>query len=303
MAKSNVNALVSYKFTREINVFPTEDNLNQFEFLDCGKHRIQSFGWAKNGEGNFITTLENGDVVLRFRSQKKSPSKPEIERRVKAKVKIKEEELQRPLNKKDIKLLMASTLEEILPETFPANPVDQLVLITSVGDTKVVLVGAGSYKAAEDILGLLRKSIGSLPVVPVDLNVLPDEFMTDFVASRNESKPTHKFTLLENVKLEDPDGFQIGVGKGSVYDADIDDHLKKGAQVVQLDMNYDGIASMKLDSEGVLKGIKFSNDLKEFEDAENAETKLDQEATDLITLMYAKELYTALVEACEGIQS
>ncbi len=61
-----------------------------------------------------------------------------------------------------------------------------------------MVVDAGSAKKADDLLALLRKSIGTLPVVPVALKNPPEITMTEWL---NEGNLPASFTLEDEAEL------------------------------------------------------------------------------------------------------
>ncbi len=289
-----------YSFTRD-KLPMVEGMFEQFEFSTVGLHHSRHVGMVKDSEGNFMTILHNGDIVMTYRSQEKKVNKDELARRLAEKVTKKEIEFDRKLKKNEITALSTAITEELIPLTFPQAPKDTKVLFTKVGEQDVIIVGQGGLKACEDVTALLRKCIGSLPVVPLETNILPDELITQLVKDKH-IKQTSKFTLGDKVDMVDEDGLTIKVGSGSVYAAPTEQHIEQGATVTSLKLDYDGILQFVLNDKGEFKGVKLNTDIPEFEDAEQADVKLSLEATGLIEMSYIKLLTTAMVELLDGIQ-
>ena len=302
MSKHTLQAFVAYEFARKEGFTLSEADLVHFEFTSVGNHHLQHVGFVKNVDGDFVTTNSNGDRLLTYRSQQKKVNKAEVLRRLAVKIEVKEEEMGRKLKKGEKDALTQAIIEAIIPETFPDAPKDAILMLTRVSETDVLIVGGGSWKAAEDMTALLRKASGSLPIVPMDCNILPDELMTEMVDKRKD-KVLHKYTLGEKIAMVDGNGYDIKLGKGSVYDAPVEAHLEEGATVTQLELIYDGIISFTMTDKFEFKSVKVSNDLAEFNQAEDDEVQLDAEATTLIVMDNIKKMLAATVELMEGIQS
>lgn len=305
MAKSIIQAFTAYEFIKAGTVV-TEEALAKFEFSECGTHHLKHVGFVKDCDGNFITTLSTGDQMIKYRSQQKNVNKAEVERRVKVKIAEKEEEFSRTLKKAERDALTQAIIEAIIPETFPEASKDTTVMLTTVRGVQLLIVGAASWKASEDVTALLRKALSeagmSLPIVPVETNILPDELLTGMVEDR-EKTATHKYTLGEKLVMIDAEGYDIKLGKGSVYQAPVESHLEAGATVTQMELIYDGIISFVLNDKFEFKSVKISSDLKEINEAEENEQTLDNEALGIIAMSYVKEMFADITLLMEGIQS
>jgi recombination associated protein RdgC len=302
MAKAAiVQAFTVYEFARE-GFAMTEQMLADYEFTKVGKHHLKHVGLVRNVDGDFITTLSNGVRMLTYRSQQKKVNKAEVLRRLKDKVIEKEEEFERKLKKGEKDALTQAIIEGIIPETFPDASKDIVVMFTKIRDTEVMIVGGGSWKASEDVTALIRKACGSLPIVPCETNILPEELMTQMVEDRSKTA-NHKYTLGEKISMVDSEGYDIKLGKGSVYNAPVQSHLEAGATVILLELVYDGIISFVLNDKFEFKSVKISSDLKEIHEAEENEQQLDAEALGIIAMSYVAQMFDNIVEVMDGLQS
>ena len=84
----------------------------------------------------------------------------------------------RALKKKEKESLKEEILHTLLPRAFPRS--SQTFLWINAAENYLV-VDAGSSKKADDVLSLLRKCTGSLPVVPLALLNPPEITMTEWL--------------------------------------------------------------------------------------------------------------------------
>ncbi|MGZ2367733.1 recombination-associated protein RdgC, partial [Citrobacter freundii] len=71
-------------------------------------------------------------------------------------------------------------LHSLLPRAFSRNIITRIWVNTT---DHLVIVDASSARSAEDALALLRKTLGSLPVVPLSMEEPVELTMTEWVRS------------------------------------------------------------------------------------------------------------------------
>ncbi|MBL1494841.1 recombination-associated protein RdgC, partial [Klebsiella pneumoniae] len=76
--------------------------------------------------------------------------------------------------------LRDEVLHSLLPRAFSRNIITRIWVNTT---DHLVIVDASSARSAEDALALLRKTLGSLPVVPLSMEEPVELTMTEWVRS------------------------------------------------------------------------------------------------------------------------
>lgn len=164
------NCLV-YRFNREIDIDleKLEAQLGDFKFAPCGSQDKQKFGWtyAMPGQDQLLSHQAEGKILLCAKKEEKLLPASVVNDAVANKVDLLEEKENRRLKKTERDTIKDEVLLDLLPRAFTRSQLT--FLLVSVNDG-VILVDAASSKKAEDALALLRKTLGSLPVVPA----LPD---------------------------------------------------------------------------------------------------------------------------------
>ena len=260
-----MKAVSLFKFTKDsefkIKEMLQEDVLAQHKFSPCGDLDKRKIGFVKNvTSGTFVDEIHvegNSFHVVTIREQKKTPEKYLIEQEVDVKKVLfsSDSEGQEP-SKQLLKEWKEEATLKVLEITPPKKPVDFVIAIRNDG---VVFVEA-KPKQAENLLALLRKAIGSLPVVPLETEIP----VTDLLDTLVEKNVSDILTLGDKVELIDGESIKHTLTKGSVYNSDASDYVaKEGMNVMSLALEYDGVVSFKLTDELVFDGIKFSKDLFE----------------------------------------
>ena len=127
--KTTIKGFVAYKAAKEL-MMPTEQEMIMREFSTPEPSQQSRQGFVKGADGKFFTDLGNGDFILTHRKQDKVISKPELARRLKEVVKVKEAELGSKLKKGEIKDLEVGVILDLLPLTFANEPKDTTVMFT-----------------------------------------------------------------------------------------------------------------------------------------------------------------------------
>lgn len=140
-------------------------------------------------------------------------------------------------------------LHSLLPRAFVKNSRTQLWIDITNG---LIVVDASSAKRAEDALALLRKSLGSLPVVPLTT--------TEWVRSGNA--PTG-FTMGDSAELKAilTDGGVARVKKQDLTSDEIATHIEAGKVVTKLALDWQQRVTFTLTDSMVLNRVKFCDEL------------------------------------------
>ena len=172
------NAII-YQLIKEIDFSQIEDQLKECEFTPCSSADVSHFGWSAP-----LTTSENlahqanGKILLVAKREEKILPVEVVNRELNKRITALEEKEQRKLKKVERSSLKDDVIATLLPQAFSRIKTTALYIDTL---KQLIFVDAASSKTAEDALALLRKSLGSLPVVPLAFNCAPCEVMTRWV--------------------------------------------------------------------------------------------------------------------------
>ncbi|MGS3175063.1 recombination-associated protein RdgC [Aeromonas sanarellii] len=267
-----------YRFTRpfDLTVEQLETQLEACAFTPCGSQDISRFGWVKplGKFGSTLTHAASGHLLICARKEEKMLPGTVVKEMLAEKIEAIEFEQGRALKKKEKEALKEEIMHTLLPRAFSRtsqtfawiNPADNLMV-----------VDAGSAKKADDLLALLRKSIGSLPVVPVALKNPPEITMTEWL---NEGNLPAAFTLEDEAELRSAmeHGGIIRCKQQDLMSDEIKNHLANDKLVTKLALNWGETLSFVLGDDLSIKRLKFSEELREQNDdvtSEDPAARLD----------------------------
>lgn len=260
-----------YQITRNIGLTAEEDKenlsklLQEFKFTPCGSQDRKKMGWvpplhAYDAE-DFILANES-HILLTLKKEEKILPAANVNKRLKEKVKAIEQVEGRPVKKKEKDQLKDEIILDMLPtcltrETYLSGYIDT--------KTMKLVIDSGSFPAAEEFNALLRKTIGSLPVVPVQSKSTADTIMTNWLKEKTHPAP---FQVGQDAKLA---SILKECGKAAFKDEDLfsDEvlaHIEADKMVTQLQVVYGETMSFNLTDGLQLKSIKWSDELKEQND-------------------------------------
>lgn len=170
-----------FAFTRPFTTTDLELNeaMQQHTFTPCGSTELRHFGWSESlGKGSLLTTESNGNVLICARSEDKILPAPVIKDAVDFRIEQLESEQARTATKKEREQIKEDVIFELLPRAF-SRIVDTHAYINT--KENIIVVNTSSRGKAEDVLALLRKTLGALPVTSISPEKAPDELMTDWL--------------------------------------------------------------------------------------------------------------------------
>ena len=235
--------------------------LEQEIFHPCGQSDMSKFGWTNPLRGSELLHFSVGkQILLLARKEEKILPSHVVKRELDERVNLLEEKENRKLKKTEKQALKDDVTAMLLPRAFSKT---QQTAIWIDSETNLIYVDAASSKRAEDTLALLRKSLGSIPVVPLAFANEPTTVMTDWIAQDN--LPEY-LTALEEAELKAPDDAVIRCKNHPLDSEEILSHLQKGKLVTKLALNWDEHLSFVLNDDGSLKRLKFADQIREKND-------------------------------------
>jgi recombination associated protein RdgC len=182
----------------------------------------------------------------------------------------------RSVGRKERRHLRERVLTEMLPQAFKRS---RRVLAYLDLDAGWALVDAASDKAAEEVLELLRETVGSLPAHPPRPGQAPEILMTSWVKAGSAPQG---LTLGDECELRDQrDERALVRCRGHDLTADeIASHLRAGKQVIKLGLDWEDRLAFVLGEDMSLKRLRFADALlKEAQEAgiEDETARLDAE--------------------------
>lgn len=251
-----IKNIQAYTLNREIKM-PTNEQMAEFEFTPCGSHDMLKMGWVPAIDGGELVAEHNGTVTLKFRTQEKQLPSAKVNKEVSARVSKHEKLTGMKTKKKEKDQIKDDVINELLPRAFEKDT-DTLMMINQ--EMGLIYVNSSSANRAEDALALLRKTIGSLPVVPVMFTTLTDRAMTKWV---EDDELPERFVCGSEAKME---SLAKGQGVAKIKNLNMDsvhvaDLICDNFIITELELEYDGAVSFVLNEFNALKKIKWDDSL------------------------------------------
>lgn len=274
-----------------------EEQMKEFAHTPCGETDKQKFGWTpalgKNTE-NFVHIADQYALIVAKKEVKNIPTAV-IKESMDEKVEAFEKAEGRPMRKKEKDALKDDLMIELLPRAFSQYTYFSVFINSK---SNLVVVDASSFKAAEDVLALLRKTIGSLPVIPAVPVKIIDNTMTEWV---KEGAVPSGFTLQHDIKLTSvvEDGGSAQFKKQEIGSDEIKTCIEANKVVTSLKMDWQERIEFTLSDSGTIKSLKFSDQLQDQNDDIPREDVLARLDADFClaagnVFVFLKSLYTEL---------
>ena len=254
--------LMSYRLTKSLewDLTQLQTQLETCRFQPCGVQDQSKFGWSAPLRGSDLLYFSVGKQIL-LMAQKEEKMLPAnvVKRELAHRIESLEEKENRKLKKNEKQTLKDDVVMNLLPRAFSKNQYTALWIDTESG---LLHLDAASAKRAEDVLALLRKSLGSLPVVPLAFANEPSTILTDWITQDNLP---HWLIALEEAELRGcQEDSVIRCKKQPLENEDILALLQEGKKVVsKLALEWEDTLTFVFNEDGSLKRLKFADNVRE----------------------------------------
>ncbi len=248
-----------------------EKALGEHEFRHCGAQDLATMGFARCIGGLFAHVAQ-GMFTIRIQKEEKLLPSSVINAKLEEAVERVEMETGAPVGKKAKSDLKQEIVAKLLPQAFTDR---KSTYGTIIPESNLVIVHASSDSQAEAWLAMVRKAIGSLPVVPFARRSIQSE-LTHWVTDTTPDT----INLLEEAELKatDDTGGLVRVKNQELDSTEVAAHLDAGKLIQKVAFEYDEAFTATLCEDGSIKRIKLADRVLEENDdipKDQAEARFD----------------------------
>lgn len=236
-----------------------ETALETHRFHGCLPQEQQKTGFTpalgKHGSA-LVHAWQDGFLVNLTQEDKLIPSAV-IQESLTEKTEQLEDKLQRPLRKQDKQTLKEEILFDLLPRAFSKYTQTQAMILPQ---QQKIIVHTASRSKAETVLAYIRKSLGSLPLVP--LHFIP-QISSELTAWLQQGHAPQPFELLHEAELKEhqDDGAVLRLKQQDLTSPEVLSHLNNGKVVEKMALRYHDSLQLFIQADGAIKRLKYETEL------------------------------------------
>ncbi|HDR1803139.1 TPA: recombination-associated protein RdgC [Pasteurella multocida] len=246
------NAII-YRLTKQLD-WSTE-KLQQCAYRPCDKSDMSKFGWTNPIHGSELLyhAAENKILLVAQKEEKILPAHV-VNDALNKRVTELEKKEERKLKKVEKLSLKDDIIATLIQQAFSKYKQTALFIDVEKG---LIYIDASSYKTAEDVLALLRKTLGSLPVVPLAFAKEPSLVMTTWL----NDEPTWLVLLEEAEFTGTTESGLIKCKNQDLNSEEIEKILESDKVITKLSLEWEDNLSFILNEDGTLKRLKFADNV------------------------------------------
>jgi recombination associated protein RdgC len=258
----------SFKYTPEV----LHDRLLERAARACGSLETSTIGWDQplGRHGSQLTHATGGCIMICARREERLVPSSVVREQLEEKVADLEEREGRRAGRREKGEIKDEIIQDLLPRAFIKS-----TRVYAYIDTRNdwLLVDEASAKRAEELITLLRETLGTLPLRPLEVEEAPASVMTAWLQGK---LPPEEFQPLEECELRDPSEERAVVrcSHQDLQSEEIQVHIKAGKQVVKIALEWHERLSLLLTDEFAIKRLRFLEVIQE----EAAEVSADDAA-------------------------
>jgi recombination associated protein RdgC len=219
-----------------------EAALSKHAYKPGNSLEMQTLGWLPPRENGGLVHTVNGQMLLALRAEKKLLPATVVNQVAKARAQEIEETQGYKPGRKQMKEIKERVTDELLPKAFSIYR-DTRVWIDPANHW--LAIDAAASAKADEVLGLLGKSIDPFPVESLYVAQSPAAAMTNWLAA--DEAPSH-FTIDQDTELRASGESRAAIRyvKHSIDVADVRRHIEAGKQCTRLALTWSDRVSFVL---------------------------------------------------------
>jgi recombination associated protein RdgC len=292
-----------FRLTEALSLDPEtlHERMEPQAFRTCGPLEAETLGWDRplGREGDRLAHGAGGCVLVCARQEERVLPAAVVREALEERLAQVEAREGRPVRGRERRQLREDLVDELLPRAFTRSRRVFAYLEPRAG---WVVVDTPVVKRAEAVLGLLRDSLGSLPVEPLGVKGDPAAIMTRWL----RDGPAPGFRLTDECELREPleGGGVVRCRRQDLAADEVTAHLEAGKRAVRLGVEWGDRLACVLGDDLIVRRLGFLDVVQEEAErteAEDAAARLDADFA-LMTLELGRFL-PALAEALGGLES
>jgi len=255
--------LRAYRLSAPFNLSADQlqDKLLEHAFTPCGKTQFSRNGWVSPlGDGSeLLVHAANGRLLLSMRREERLLPASVVRDEVAVRVAEIEQQQDRKVPRREREALKDEIVMDYLPRAFTRSTTIYAYIDVAAN---WFLVDSASAGRAEDLISLLRESIGSLPLLLPEVNDSPAAVMTSWLQHGNLPADLELGSECELRELTE-DGGVVRCRRQDLSGEEIQAHLEAGKRVVKLAMTWSEQLSLVISEDLSLRRLRFAEKLQE----------------------------------------
>lgn len=247
-----------YRLTRplKLDAQELEAQLRTHAARPCQPLEPATYGWAPPIEGgDALTHGAGGCVLLCARREERLLPAAVIREELDAKVLETETNEARKVGRRERNQLRDELVQTMLPRAFTRS--HKTLAYLDPGNSWLV-VDAANRNRADELVTLLRDSLGSLPAQPPAVQEAPSSVLSRWL---QQGGATGGWTMLDECELQDTDdeGGRIACKRQDLTSDEIRAHLGAGKQVIRMALEWRERLNLVLHDDLSLRRLRFAD--------------------------------------------
>jgi len=244
-----------YRFLRPFTLSAEDlhEQLTQEAFHPCGKMDMESLGWVSplGRQSESLVHSINNCIIFSARKEEKILPATVVRDFVNEKVEEIETQQMRKVRKREKDEIREQVLLDLIPRAFSRSSYLSAYIDVTNG---WLLIDTPSDKKAEELISFLRQTLGSLPVVPPNVQKAPANVMTQWLVNQNDCPPD--IELADACVLTDQEGAVVNCKRQDLLAEEIQGHLEAGKLVTRLAVEWHERLGLILDDGLIIRRLQ-----------------------------------------------
>jgi recombination associated protein RdgC len=277
----------------DIDLEGFEEELKRFAFKTCTTHELQSKGWvAPLGlEDAPLVHVNNGCWMICMRQEEKVIPASMVKEMTQERIRKMEADLGKKLRKRERDEIKDDVFDSLVSRALTKSA-QTFAYLDTINDW--LIIDSASQKKADDLIALLRRTLGQLKLRQPDLQTI-SSVLTHWVVDNDYPA---ELVIEDHCQIKDlEEGGSINCKKQNLLSDEIQSLFDGPREVVQLALSWRDQVAFQLTADFIIKSIKFLEIVQDQANDIASETQQERFDADFsVMLMTNRELLERLLK-------